>query len=259
MGADEWAGRVTRITPWTVHLAAFGDAGMKYLRTLERGLFAISLVLMGLFVAAYVHKQISSRADLKRFEETRTEERAASSDGPFRAPDRVNTTLWSKKRIEDYEHSLTAHFDAPLAVLRIPKVGLEVAVLEGTDDLTLNRGVGHIPGTARPGENGNSGIAGHRDGFFRVLKDVGPGDTIELLAPGNIEIYRVDRIVLVSPSDVSVLQPTTNRSLTLVTCYPFYFIGSAPQRYIVQASMASSLDASALGSVAESGSKTSAR
>ena len=130
-----------------------------------------------------------------------------------------------------------SRFDPPLAVLRIPKVHLEVPVLDGTDDLTLNRGVGHIVGTVRPGEDGNIGIAGHRDGFFRALKDVGPGDTIELVTPKRVVRYAVDQIVLVRPEDVSVLQPRSRPSLTLVTCYPFYFVGSAPQRYIVQASV----------------------
>jgi sortase A len=155
----------------------------------------------------------------------------------------VSFDLWSPKRIEAYEQSLMEHFDPPLAILRIAKVNLEAPVLEGTDDLTLNRGVGHIAGTGRPGQEGNIGIAGHRDGFFRVLKDIGPGDTIELMTASRTDVYTVDQVVLVSPSDVSVLQARPGRSLTLVTCYPFYFVGSAPQRYIVQASVRNSDDA----------------
>jgi sortase A len=123
-------------------------------------------------------------------------------------------------------------------LLRIPKIGLEVPVLEGTDDLSLNRAVGHIVGTPRPGESGNVGIAGHRDGFFRGLKDVAPGDTIEIVTSDNVNKYVIDEITIVDPSNVSVLAPRPQPSLTLVTCYPFYFIGSAPQRYIVHASLA---------------------
>jgi sortase A len=115
-----------------------------------------------------------------------------------------------------------------------------VPVLEGTDDLILNRGVGLIAGTARPGDEGNIGIAGHRDGFFRGLKDVGPGDRIELAEEGKTETFVIDNIVIVDPKDVSILARRERPSLTLVTCYPFYFIGSAPQRYIVQASLTSS-------------------
>jgi len=123
----------------------------------------------------------------------------------------------------------------PLAVLRIPKVHLEVPVLPGTDDFTLNRAVGHIDDTAMPGAEGNSGIAGHRDGFFRGLKDIAPGDAIELETLRGKELYTVERTWVVSPEDVSVLDATPTRSLTLVTCYPFYHVGPAPHRFIVRA------------------------
>jgi sortase A len=186
-----------------------------------------------------VHRAILSRAELKRFRDLQVEQPVETA---VRFPDgaqfKLDFNLWSEKRIAAYEQSLAEHLDPPLAVLRISKVHLEVPVLDGTDDLTLNRGVGHIVGTDRPGEGGNIGIAGHRDGFFRVLKDVSPGDTIELLTPKRTVTYVVDQIVLVRPDDVSVLQPRSRPSLTLVTCYPFYFVGSAPQRYIIQASAA---------------------
>jgi len=99
----------------------------------------------------------------------------------------------------------------------------------------LNRAVGHIDGTAVPGQSGNLGIAGHRDGFFRGLKDVHLGDPIELETLGGSQIFRVADIRIVSPEDVSVLDTTAGPVLTLVTCYPFYFVGDAPQRYIVRA------------------------
>jgi len=101
----------------------------------------------------------------------------------------------------------------------------------------LNRAVGHIEGTASPGENGNVGIGGHRDSFFRGLKDVVTGDEIEILTQKESTTYVIDQITIVNPSDVSVLAPRSRSSVTLVTCYPFYFIGSAPQRYIVQATL----------------------
>ena len=89
-----------------------------------------------------------------------------------------------------------------------------------------------------PGTSGNSGIAGHRDGFFRPLGDIAPGDAIELETLHESQVYRVERTWIVDPEDVSVLDPTTDRSLTLVTCYPFYFVGPAPQRFIVRAVIA---------------------
>jgi sortase A len=124
-----------------------------------------------------------------------------------------------------------------LAVLRVRSIDLEVPVLEGTNDLTLNRGTGWIPGTTRPGAPGNIGIAGHRDGFFRGLKDLKVNDTLELVTGDRTYTYSVDQIRIVNPNDVSVLRPSAAPSLTLVTCYPFYFVGSAPQRYIVHASV----------------------
>jgi len=108
-------------------------------------------------------------------------------------------------------------------------------VLEGTDDLVLNRGVGHIDGTPRPGEPGNVGIAGHRDGFFRGLKDVTAGDVIEVETLSQRLRYRIQSLTIVSPQSVDVLEPTAEPALTLVTCYPFYYVGSAPQRFIVRA------------------------
>ena len=125
-------------------------------------------------------------------------------------------------------------------MLRIPKVRLEVPVLPGTDDRTLDRGVGHIEHTVEPGTDGNSGIAGHRDSFFRGLKDIGLGDLIELDTRQGTDVYRVERTWIVNPEDVWVLDPTPTRALTLVTCYPFYFVGAAPQRFIVRAVRVSS-------------------
>ncbi len=120
-------------------------------------------------------------------------------------------------------------------MLRIPKIRLEVPILPGTDDRTLDRAVGHIEDTAALGVDGNSGIAGHRDGFFRGLKDITTGDAIELDTLNGKQTYRVERTWVVDPEDVSVLDPTPSRALTLVTCYPFYYVGPAPQRFIVRA------------------------
>jgi sortase A len=225
---------------------------MRIVSLTQRLLLVIAVLLLGIYVGAQIHRTIASRAELLRFEKLRADGHVEQSENWLPHSDRkVDFSEWSPKRIEAYESSLTERFSAPLGVLRIAKVHLEVPVLEGTDDLTLNRGVGHIEGTGRPGEEGNIGIAGHRDGFFRVLKDIGPGDEIELVTANRKDVYKVNQIVLVRPSDVSVLEPRPGRSLTLVTCYPFYFIGSAPQRYIVQASITNP-DDSAIGGRTES-------
>ena len=212
---------------------------MRFWKNTERLLLIVGVLLIVTYVAAYIHRTILFRAELRRFQDSQNRQPGGiATDFSPAAEAHSDFGTWSEKRILAYEHSLAEHIDPPLAVLRIPKVHLEVPVLEGTDDLILNRGVGHILGTVRPGEDGNIGIAGHRDGFFRVLKDVRPGDTIELSTSSRTDTYIVDQIVVVHPDDVSVLQPRSISSLTLVTCYPFYFVGSAPERYIVQASMA---------------------
>jgi len=231
---------------------SLGHLEMKAVSWTQRLLLICGLLLIGIYVAAYFYREVVSRATLKRFDDLRTAAPVKSTATVQPTSGfKVDFSLWSKKRITEYEESLASRIDPPLAVLRISKVQLEVPVLEGTDDLTLNRGIGHIAGTVGPGKQGNIGLAGHRDGFFRVLKDIGPGDTIELETPRGTDNYTVDQVVLVSPKDVSVLRPRPVRSLNLVTCYPFYFIGSAPQRYIVQASMTEA-DSARIGKVRES-------
>jgi sortase A len=152
----------------------------------------------------------------------------------FAAIERVDMSTWSRERIKHYRASLHAS-GAPQAVLRIPAVNLVVPVFEGTNEENLNRGAGRIEGTAHLGEAGNIGIAAHRDGFFRVLKDVRVGQLLVLESLDGTDTYRIVATTIVEPSDVSVLAATPKRSITLVTCYPFYFVGSAPQRFIVRA------------------------
>jgi len=119
--------------------------------------------------------------------------------------------------------------------IEIPRLGLSVIVMEGTTRSTLRRAVGHIAGTALPGQTGNVGVAGHRDTFFRPLRDIRQNDIITLTTLLGEYRYRVVSIKVVGPYDVAVLNPCPNQVLTLVTCYPFYFVGSAPSRFIVRA------------------------
>jgi sortase A len=119
--------------------------------------------------------------------------------------------------------------------LEIPRLDVSVMVMEGDDEATLARAVGHLRDSAFPWERGNAVIAGHRDTFFRPLKNVREGDEIRMTTARGVFDYRVIRTEIVEPDDLSVLAPTPVRSLTLVTCYPFYYIGSAPQRFIIHA------------------------
>jgi sortase A len=151
-------------------------------------------------------------------------------------------SLWDGARIRAYERTLSLTMPAPEAVLRVPRLGVEAPVFEGTSDLAMNRGLGHIAGTARPGQTGNVAVAGHRDGFFRPLKDVRVGDVIEVERPGTAgggkvtDRYIVRSTAVISPYDNAVLRSQAGvAELTLVTCYPFYFVGAAPQRFVVEA------------------------
>jgi sortase A len=196
----------------------------------ERTAWACGVVCLVLWGALQLENGAAARRDVERFARVRAA--ALQDTGATGATD---VTLWDVERISAWQLSLHAPAPQVLAVLRIPKIRLEVPVLAGTSDVALDRGVGHIEETALPGADGNSGIAGHRDGFFRGLKDIGPDDTVELDTLRGKEVYRVERTWVVDPEDVSVLAPTLTRSLTLVTCYPFYHVGPAPQRYIVRA------------------------
>ncbi len=204
--------------------------GMTMARWGERILFIGGLALLGFCALAYLHGVLSSRLAIETFEADRKQApRAAAAFSPS-VPPPLDFTLWSEKRLRLYRTPLAKYFDNPLAVLRIRRLRLEAPVFEGTDDLTLNRGVGTVVGSALPGEVGNMSIAGHRDSFFRRLKDAVVGDSVELSTITGTYTYKVDSLRVVFPDDVGVLRHGTAQSLTLVTCYPFYFVGNAPRR-----------------------------
>jgi sortase A len=218
-----------------------GTSKVRPIRTrwIEIILLGIGLTLLGVWGVDWIYRTVSARNAVAKFE---IDQAQAAAGNPPQADDpatgsKVDFALWSPKRAEQYLDSVKIKADRPLAVLRIPDIQLAVPVYNDTDDLTLNRGVGRIIGTAQVGGGGNLGIAGHRDGFFRSLKDIAVGAEIDLDRVGKTDTYVVDKITIVGPEDVSVLKPTEQPSLTLVTCYPFYFVGSAPQRYIVHATV----------------------
>ncbi len=122
-----------------------------------------------------------------------------------------------------------------LGRIEIPRLGVKVAIFQGTTSQTLRLGVGHIDGTALPGEAGNIGIAGHRDTYFRALKDIRTDDEIQIQTATGLSSYKVDSVQIVTPHDTGVLAPSAKSAITLVTCYPFYFVGAAPERYVVHA------------------------
>jgi sortase A len=135
----------------------------------------------------------------------------------------------------DANHRAPAAPGTSLGRIEISRLGIAVIILEGTDEKSLQHAVGHITGTALPGEPGNVGLAGHRDTFFRALRNVRLNDDVKLTTLTGSYRYRVDSMKIVSPEDGNVLINSGGSVLTLVTCYPFYFVGSAPMRFIVRA------------------------
>jgi len=186
----------------------------RHLPLVERGLFALAAILLGWYLFQHAMTAYEQAAANRQLESVHMA---------------VNTPASAAPR-------LTA--GALVGRVEIPRVGVSAMVREGDDSATLRHAVGHIPDTALPGEPGNAGLAGHRDTFFRGLKSVRAGDRITMTTPGGVLEYTVRHTSIVDPDDVSVLSPTGRQTLTLVTCYPFYYIGSAPRRFIVQAELA---------------------
>ena len=148
---------------------------------------------------------------------------------------KVDMKLWSGIRVRTYKAALKRPAPPTLAILKIPSIHLEVPVHDGTSDAVLDLAAGRIEDTALPGTPGNVGIAAHRDGYFRALKDIKEGDELVLETPVATEQYRVEWIKITVPTDVSVIDATPGPAVTLVGCYPFYHQGPAPKRFIVRA------------------------
>jgi len=171
--------------------------------------FAAALVLLGYCGFAIVDGWIFEQR------ESRALERLLSATSTPRPPAIVTTGLIGR--------------------IQISRLSVSAIVFEGVSSTTLRRAVGHIPGTAFPGQPGNVGISGHRDTFFRPLRNIRRNDIITLTTLLGEYRYRVVSMKIVRPNDVGVLDPSGNQILTLVTCFPFYFVGAAPDRFIVRA------------------------
>jgi LPXTG-site transpeptidase (sortase) family protein len=169
-------------------------------------------------VLALASGELGRRADL-----------AASERAP---PDQ---RMWSRTRLQEYAASLQLSVSPPVARLQIVSIGLLVPVYPDTRELHLNRGAGLIPGMATPGEGGNLGIAGHRDGYFRALKGLHLNDSVVLDANGHRFFYKVSSIDVVPRTQTALLADTADPTMTLVTCFPFYYVGDAPQRFVARA------------------------
>lgn len=187
----------------------------RLLRGIERTLLVAGLIGLNIWVWSNFRTAISQRHAVRELER-RIEERALGS-GPSRpaAPRPLSGDL--------------------LGQLEVPRLHLQAVVREGDNTRTLSVALGHIPGTALPGEKGNVGVAGHRDTLFRRLKDIAKNDLIRFQTVEGTYSYQVDSTSIVKPENVGVLDPGKSPEITLVTCYPFNYVGSAPKRFIVKA------------------------
>jgi sortase A len=192
-------------------------AGVRHLaaRLLSWGLIVCGAVLLVIGAETWFESQFAQS------EEAESWRKAAAESHPVAEQHR--------------DPSWTAQRGQAFAKLSIPRLGAEWYVMEGTGRRELRRGPGHVEGTAMPGEPGNAVIAGHRDTHFRVLKDIRQGDEIDVETPAGRHTYRVTKLSIVPPSDTRPLRPASGRVLNLVTCYPFYYVGPAPKRFIVRA------------------------
>ena len=138
-----------------------------------------------------------------------------------------------------FDHSAAAKPTAPegslVGKVEIPTLHLSAVIFQGTNDNVLAKGVGHLDASALPGQPGNVVLAAHRDTFFRSLRNIRRGDVVRVTTPSGVRTYAVDSTEVVNPTQISVMEPTPSPTLTLITCYPFYYVGTAPKRFIVRA------------------------
>ena len=201
-------------------------------------LFVIGILALGYYGYIAAGARIYQAQQTRQFEQAVRQSTLASPAG-----ETPNPRIPIDVSPAPVPRSSAVGFDAPgrpgsvLGQIEIRKIGLAVMILEGTDNYALRRAVGHIPDTPLPGQPGNVAIAGHRDTFFRGLRKIAKNDEITLTTWSGSFRYVVDFSEVVEPSDTEVLDPSSEAILTLVTCYPFYYVGPAPKRFIVRAHM----------------------
>lgn len=205
-------------------------------RTIERALLLAGLIPLAVYAGSRIQGVVLSRLAVQRFETAARKGPIADNPGKSGAASQIEVSVWSESRIHIYKQSLVRHASPVSAVLRRTNIQWELPGGTGTGTLGLNRGIGWITGTTQPGQSGNFGPAGRRDGSFRRLKDLGVGLRAELVTHDTTDPSVIHKVRVVNPQDVSVLRPGPP-SLTFVTCHPFYCVGGAPQRYGVKASI----------------------
>ncbi len=201
-----------------------------FLRWTRRMFLAVGVLLSSYVCLVIADAQLYQTYQSWRFQRELNGLHLSLIKGRTRSPGEVSAAAGHIKNL-----GMTGHEGSPLGRIEIDAVGVDVMILEGIEEGTLRHAVGHIPGTSLPGQEGNFAIAGHRDTFFRPLRNIHKDDVITLTTLQGSYRYRVDYTKIVQPEEVSVLDDSDGAILTLITCYPFYFLGAAPQRFIVRA------------------------
>jgi sortase A len=201
-----------------------------FLRWSRRLFCTIGIVALGYVGFVLADAKLYQAYQTRRFrEELRSAKLSIGNDGhPLPVSAEAN-------RAQTESFHTTGREGTPVGQIEISRIGLTAMIVEGTEDATLRLGVGHITGTALPGQEGNVAMAGHRDTFFRPLRNIHKDDEITLTTLNGSYRYLVDSTKIVGPEEIGVLYNSHEAILTLVTCYPFNYIGSAPQRFIVRA------------------------
>jgi sortase A len=198
----------------------------RMIRWIERLLVLVGVLCLGYYAYVWSEARLYQRMEDKELDQILTSAPRPSAD-----------TTGTSGTPGTIEHHAPPAQGTTLGRIEVPRLGVSAVIRVGSDARTLRLAVGYIPGTALPGELGNVGLAGHRDTFFRKLRDINPDDEIVLTTPDGVFHYFVQRTNIVEPKDVWVLNQTNYPALTLVTCYPFVYVGSAPHRFIVRAAM----------------------
>ncbi len=227
-------------------------AAAKPLRIVELALWVAGLSLLAIaFEATFARWTYQAQQERALFPRgpaavVGTRQHSASAEGDEAAAEAITKEVHATE--PDHEVALpitpsrpqtrtheSAADPAAMGLLEIPRLGISAIVADGSDDATLARAVGRVPGSALPGQRGNMVLAGHRDTFFRPLRDIEVNDRIRLVVPHDTYDYRVKSMRIVGPEQTSVLASHGVEELTLVTCYPFHYIGPAPRRFVVVA------------------------
>jgi len=215
----------------TLHLRLSRTIGRTFLQALSWFLLAGGATGIGIYAWSELDRHAYQRSNAVYFPDEPLVELPSPTPEP---PPKAATPPQPPARLQQLFTPPPKPDPLLLGRMLIPRIDLSVLIREGIDPKTLRRAVGHLPDTALPGQPGNCVVAGHRDTFFRNLRNLQSGDQIRVITAAGVFHYRIDRLMVVEPDFISALEPTSDPTVTLVTCFPFRYVGSAPRRFVVR-------------------------